>query len=221
MERCGGADGSTHTWTWKQCGKEATQHLNRNRIIILLTMHRDSSLVTMESGKILMRMLRCVLNDTSVYLFEINFQLKLLFAQRFDKQYYEEIFLNSWRPRKAGTSVQDWTTGRPTSTTTRMMLNTDICLVYDIAGNLPCCTRIGVRYPNGDDTCIDAVAAQKKCPVLSSARSMYEARETVGEMLGGSYPNTNNAPFYSAFTDSWSKATTVGQTNLSSLKQTC
>lgn len=142
-------------------------------------------------------------------------------AQRFDKQYYEEIYLNSWRPRNSGTSVQDWTTGRPTSTTSRMMLNTDLCLVYDIAGNLPCCTRTGVLYPNGDDTCIDTVAAQRKCPVLSSAHTRYEARETVGEMLGGAYPNDNNVPFYNAFLESWNKATTVGQSNLSFLKQTC
>ncbi|KAL7432080.1 hypothetical protein ACHAXH_003840 [Discostella pseudostelligera] len=142
-------------------------------------------------------------------------------AQRFDKQYFEEIYLNSWRPRNSGTSLQDWTTGRPGSTTTRMMLNTDLCLVYDIPGNnLPCCTRTGVLYPNGDDTCIEAEAAARKCPVLSASHSRYEARQTVGEMLGGSFPNSNNVPFYSAFTESWNKATTLGQSNLSLLKST-
>lgn len=142
--------------------------------------------------------------------------------QRFDKQYFEEIYLNSWRPRNSGTSLQDWTTGRPGSTTTRMMLNTDLCLVYDIPGNnLPCCTRTGVLYPNGDDTCIEAEAAARKCPVLSASHSRYEARQTVGEMLGGSFPNSNNVPFYSAFTESWNKATTLGQSNLSLLKSTC
>jgi hypothetical protein len=49
----------------------------------------------------------------------------------------------------------------------------------------------------------------------------WEARQAVGEMLGGDYPNTNNEPFYTAFTEAWGKATTVGQTNLSPLSESC
>ena len=47
-------------------------------------------------------------------------------AMVFDKQYYEEIYLNAWRPRNRGTGFQDWTTGR--DGIARVMLNTDVSL---------------------------------------------------------------------------------------------
>jgi hypothetical protein len=140
----------------------------------------------------------------------------------FDKQYYEEIYLNSWRPRNMGESNQDWTTGRTSSEgNIRMMLNTDICLVHNIDGNLPCCTRTGVLDADGQDTCVDLDAAASRCPMIDQSESRWEAREAVGSMLGGSYPNSNNEPFYSAFATAWRKATTVGQSNLSPLVESC
>jgi len=143
-------------------------------------------------------------------------------AQRFDKQYYEEIYLSTWRPRNIGQLTQDWTTGRPSANgNIRLMLNTDICLVHDIDSNMPCCTRTGESYSDGQDRCIDSDAARRRCPMYSQTHSRWEAREAVGEMLGGSYPNTNNEPFYNAFTEAWRKATTVGQSNLSSLVESC
>jgi hypothetical protein len=144
------------------------------------------------------------------------------FSKVFDKQYYEEIYLNSWRPRNMGESNQDWTTGRSfDGGNTRLMLNSDICLVHNIDGNMPCCTRTGDLYADGQDACVDLVAAAGRCPMIDQSESRWEAREAVGEMLGGSYPNTNNGPFYSAFANAWSKATTVGQSNLSLLVDSC
>ena len=143
-------------------------------------------------------------------------------AQRFDKQYYEEIYLSSWRTRNQGQSNQDWTTGRgEIDGNTRVMLNTDICLVHDIAGNLPCCTRTGETYPNGQDRCITAEASRRRCPVLQQSSSRYQARQIVGELLGGEFPNSNNQPFYDAFRQAWQRATTVGHANLRSLTDSC
>lgn len=98
-----------------------------------------------------------------------------------------------------GEGTQDWTTGEPSDGgNTRMMLNTDICLVHDIDGNLPCCT-------SDEDTCGDFEAAARRCPFYSQIDARWEARQAVGEMLGGSYPNTNNVPFYNAFAEGWRK----------------
>ena len=148
--------------------------------------------------------------------------------QRFDKQYYEEIYLNAWRPRNGGQPTQDWTTGRPSSELPpghpRMMLNTDICLVHNIDGNnnLPCCTRTGSTYANGRDQCIDDTAARRACPMISQSHPRWGVRQAVGEMLGGSYPNENNVPFYEAFREAWRKATTVGVgRNLLPLRESC
>ena len=50
-----------------------------------------------------------------------------------------------------------------------MMLNTDICLVYDIDAyideNVPCCTRTGAFYTDGEDQCVDVDAAARSCPM--------------------------------------------------------
>lgn len=104
------------------------------------------------------------------------------------------------------------------------MLNTDMCLVYDvddIATSPKCCSRTGWSYSDGTDHCIDDAAAKRSCPHLSSSHSRWEATAAVGEMLGGDYPNTNNQPFYDAFSEAWRKATTVGQDNLSTLAESC
>lgn len=146
-------------------------------------------------------------------------------SERFDKQYYEEIYLNSWRPRDNGPDTNsDWTTGRPGDVgNTRVMLNTDMCLVFDIddIDERKCCSRTGWDYPDGTDRCIDNEAARRRCPMYEQTHSRWESVEAVGEMLGGAYPNTNNQPFYNAFTEAWRKATTVGQTNLSPLLESC
>ena len=137
-----------------------------------------------------------------------------LLFQVFDKKYYEEIFNSVWWPRNMGSPLQDWVTGRGDS----LMLNTDICLVFDIEEDIdkeiPCCTETDIR-------CFDPEAAAQKCPMYSQMHSRFEAKEAVEEMLGsGSHPHPN-VPFYNAFAEAWRKATTVGQEDLSPLAESC
>ena len=120
----------------------------------------------------------------------------LFVMQEFDMKFYAEMLSNSWEPRNFGLRNEDWTV--VTDPNTRLMLNTDICLVHDIDGNLPCCT-------SDEDTCGDFEAAARRCPFYSQIDARWEARQAVGEMLGGTYPNTNNVPFYNAFAEGWRK----------------
>ncbi|KAL9188044.1 hypothetical protein ACHAXT_006422 [Thalassiosira profunda] len=142
----------------------------------------------------------------------------------FDKEYFGEMFLQSWRPRannfrssSGGRVADDFTTGRP-SGHPRVMLATDLCLVFDVDEDSECCTH---GMLDGEDGCLNSSAASRRCPMLSRFHSRYEAREAVIEMLGGSYPNDNNAPFYDKFRTAWRKATTVGQEDLSPLLDSC
>ena len=94
------------------------------------------------------------------------------------------------------------------------MLNTDICLAFDIdeveSGGNPCCTEI-------NDECTGPESRQRTCPMAH----MHSSREAVEEMLGRDAHPHPNAPFYNAFTEAWRKATTVGQDNLSPLVESC
>ena len=128
-----------------------------------------------------------------------------LFIKVFDNQYYLELSENAWRVRNQdGNLPQDWTTGIGNNNG-HMMLNTDICLEFDIDDSPDCCTI--------DNQCIDA--AVSKCPVLSQNHPRSAARDAVLE-----YRNDNDK-FYEAFAEAWAKATTVGQSNLSPLSETC
>jgi len=135
-------------------------------------------------------------------------------AQIFDNKYYDELFNSVWWPIKMGQPTQDWVTGRDDS----LMLNTDICLVYDIEdkihGGVQCCTKT-----NGE--CRNQESKKHKCPMYSRMNSRFEAMEAAEEMLGGSHPHNTNIPFYNAFEEAWRKATTVGQDNLSPLGHGC
>lgn len=135
-------------------------------------------------------------------------------SQTFDKQYYEDLFVETWRPRNMGTKTQDWTTGAGGN---RVMLNTDICLVFDIdshiENDMPCCTRTGI--------CPDREASRQKCPMYKSGDSRRQATSAAREMLGGSVQSNNNTPFYVAFARAWRKATTVGQDDLKPLRDRC
>ncbi|KAL7434966.1 hypothetical protein ACHAXM_004382 [Skeletonema potamos] len=132
-------------------------------------------------------------------------------ATVFDKTYYEEVFLNSWRPRNIGTATEDWTTGDGVD---RVMLNTDLCLVMaiDVEGNMPCCSSSG---------CTGSGAGLSRCPRLPENHPRFEAFQAFEEYLGGGYPNDNQLPFYNAFRVSWRKATKVGQNNLFPLADDC
>lgn len=136
-------------------------------------------------------------------------------AQVFDKQYYEAFFTETWRPRNMGQDTQDWRSGFSGG---RLMLNTDMCLVFDIneyvERNIPCCT--------GQDQCFDVEAVMGRCPMYASLSQRSSATEAVREMLGGSLISKNNAPFYNAFAKAWGKATTLGMDEgLSSLVNSC
>lgn len=126
---------------------------------------------------------------------------------------------------RSGRLKQDWTTGRGGESNTRVMLNTDMCLLFDIdqhvRRDIPCCTRTNSYYPDGQNECVDWEAARTRCPMYSRSDSRREATEAVRDMLGGAISSRNNGPFYDAFAKAWRKATTVGQNNLSPLKETC
>mmetsp|Transcript_23426 Transcript_23426/g.49481 ORF Transcript_23426/g.49481 Transcript_23426/m.49481 type:complete len:105 (-) Transcript_23426:499-813(-) len=102
-----------------------------------------------------------------------------------------------------------------------MMLNTDICLVYDLDRNFPCCTRTNLFYSNGSNSCMNEDLENDQCRRYSQNDSKMAATDAVIEYLGGTSPNTNNEPFYNAFTTAWTKATTLGWNNLSPLSESC
>ena len=132
----------------------------------------------------------------------------------FNKQYYAELLDNTWRMRNRdgpfGSPPQDWITGDGN----QMMLNTDICLAYDIDVQIndgaPCCTYTDNQCP------IPNVADVNKCPMYSQFDSRRPAMEAVEEFYYGS-----NGDFYGAFADAWSIATTVGWNNLRPLAESC
>ena len=117
-------------------------------------------------------------------------------ATIFNKLYYEQIFRNNWRPSGQG-NTQDWRTGNFPDD--RMMLNTDICLAYNIDGGF-CCTK-------GNFAC-------GQCPRYASNTRRKDAERAVLKMLGGPPGNSNHEPFYSAFEEAWNMMTTVGQSGL-------
>lgn len=141
-------------------------------------------------------------------------------AQIFDKLYFSELLDNTWRMRNEGGPAnggppQDWTTGR--DGTDRMMLNTDICLVYDIDdqinGGQPCCTTTSV---NDNECPIVNMNEGDLCPMYTENSSRRPALESVMNFYDG-----NDANFYNAFSNAWKMATTVGQGNLQSLSESC
>lgn len=137
-------------------------------------------------------------------------------AQVFDKKYYEELFRRAWTPRGVGTDDQDWSTG---SSQDKMMLNTDMCLLFDIDNDKSCCSRTSMLKPNGQNRC--EINENRECQMISQGHPRIEAARAVKKYLGGSGPNSNNAPFYNAFTIAWFKATTNGMETLRPLQDTC
>jgi hypothetical protein len=123
---------------------------------------------------------------------------------------------NNWRMRNIGGPAnggppQDFTTGNlPDSDTGRIMLNTDICLAWDIDDALPinsprCCTK-------GTSTCA-------QCPTYPSTDSRRQAANAVATFKSCT---TNNDCFYKAFIAAWNKATVLGQSGANkSLTLTC
>ena len=141
-----------------------------------------------------------------------------LLSKVFDKQYFVELSDNAWQMRNIGGPEdggppQDWTTG---TSGDRMMLNTDVCLMYDIDENVDsgtnCCTN-----PDGENPCIDQAASRRRCPRFKEDDPRRAGRAAVKEYSGGD----DNSRFYSAFAEAWRKATTIGQRNLAPLEPNC
>lgn len=140
-------------------------------------------------------------------------------AQVFDKGYFTELLNNDWRMRNLGGPAnggppQDFTTGSAADNITgRMMLNTDICLAYDIdaqiSGVTTCCTN-----PSSSSGC--ARCNTYALCTSSQCISRREAADAVSE-----FKNQGNDRFYVAFSSAWNKATVLGQTNLRQLTETC
>ena len=142
----------------------------------------------------------------------------VLNSKVFDKHYYRELSGNAWRMRNRGGPEnggppQDWTTGTRGN---QMMLNTDVCLIYDIDENVDsdinCCTTYDGRTP-----CTGGQGPLRRCPKYSQFEPRRSARQAVIEYGGGD----DNSRFYSAFAQAWVKATTLGQTNLAPLELYC
>ncbi len=134
----------------------------------------------------------------------------------FDKRFYEETLRRAWRPRQTAAGV-NWTWGGNNRGV--MMLNTDICLFYDIpeGNNQDCCT-------DTTGNCRDNTVQNSQCPTAENVRP--EAFAAFNEFLGGpitNLNNNNNEPFYAAFLTAWTTATELGysENELSVLENTC
>lgn len=140
----------------------------------------------------------------------------------FDKKYYEELILRTWRSRNAGTKEEDFIAStEETHEHPQMMLKADVCLLYNTERKYPCCSKTN-RFLHGENQCDwEEVQSNKKCPSYSKNDSRMEAVRAVLEYLGGSSPNDNQGPFYKAYASAWFKATTNGHDNLKSLRRMC
>ncbi|KAL7529895.1 hypothetical protein ACHAWF_006388 [Thalassiosira exigua] len=119
-------------------------------------------------------------------------------AQTFDKTYFEEMVVRAWSPHKASDDppLQDWTTGR-NPFRPKLMLNTDVCLLYDIEATGPCCTRTDLEDEDGLNRCESY--ADVECLPYSNDHPRADASRAVVRMLAGSARNDDNDPFYSTF----------------------
>ena len=128
----------------------------------------------------------------------------------FDKQFYEEVLNRGWRPRQTDTDVadNDWTWGGRNRGV--MMLNTDICLRYDIDDGSPCCT-------NTNENCRDNSVQNIQCDDSSDVRP--EAFAVFNEFVAGN--RGDNDAFFSAFSSAWVKATENGYDSLLDLVNIC
>lgn len=132
----------------------------------------------------------------------------------FNKRFYEEVLRRAWRPRQTNAGV-DWTWGGRRRGV--MMLNTDICLYFDIpdGDNQDCCTNTSLD-------CRDATIQNNQCPLANVTRP--EAFNAFTDFLGGqALNNRNQEPFYDGFTAAWKRATESGYSDneLFELRETC
>jgi hypothetical protein len=136
-------------------------------------------------------------------------------AQIFDHQYYRELAGRSWSPRSVSNDapLSDFTTTEVDDPKPKMMLNTDICLVFDLESSGPCCTRTDLFKTNGESHC--QTMEEEQCPVYDGGNPRLAATEAVAEYA------EDNANFYEAFRQAWFKATTNGNSNLQQVVEEC
>jgi len=115
----------------------------------------------------------------------------------FDNGFYTELLGRTWRPRN---NQFDWTWGGNNRDV--MMLNTDICLYFDIS-DTDCCT-------DND--------RQRGC---NTRCQISDNDETVNAIDRFAARNNDHQPFYNAFTDAWIKATENGRDGLNNLDEGC
>lgn len=96
------------------------------------------------------------------------------------------------------------------------MLNTDMCLFFDIEATFPCCTLT----QNGGNNACDRnglVLRNTQCATYPAGSPRAESASAVelfaGLRAGGGFDN-DNTPFFNAFAIAWGKATTNGLSDL-------
>ena len=165
----------------------------------------------------------------------------------FDKRYYEEIFRRAWVPRNLDDNgvPQDFTWGNRNGPgangSPRFMLNTDLCLAFDIDVTrspdnavFPCCTRNDLIGNNGNQcenrvdgfdttgltnhTCNPYLPEDPRIEAANAVNLFSDPRTRRDGSQGFSNDNT---PFFEAFREAWRIATTNGLSGLEPLTQTC
>lgn len=143
-------------------------------------------------------------------------------AMIWDKGYYEELVQRAWAPRNMNKETQDFMAGPAESQFPKMMLNTDICLAFDIdtEEDLKCCTNINMIDPRtGENRC--GIFEDNQCKRIDSTHPRAESARAVLRFLGGNTPNNDSTQWYRAFTEAWTKATLNGHTELWPVQDTC
>mmetsp|Transcript_21343 Transcript_21343/g.34930 ORF Transcript_21343/g.34930 Transcript_21343/m.34930 type:complete len:556 (-) Transcript_21343:55-1722(-) len=143
-------------------------------------------------------------------------------AMQWDKGYYEELVQRAWAPRNMNRDNADFMAGPAESQFPKMMLNTDICLAFDIdtAEDIRCCTNINMINPaTGENRC--GIFETNQCKRIDSTHPRAESAQAVLEFLGGNTPNGDSTRWYRAFTEAWTKATFNGHNELWPVQESC
>jgi len=134
----------------------------------------------------------------------------------FDRKFYTELLSRGWIPRTfppEDNIDNDWVWGGANLSV--MMLNTDVCLYFDIDSmdviNAPCCT-------NTSANCRQGVSVQ--CPLSNNIRSEAFAAVEAFANIGNTVGNPND-PFFTAFASAWERATENGYESLNELRNNC
>lgn len=143
-------------------------------------------------------------------------------AMIWDKGFYEELVSRAWAPRNENEDNADFMAGPMGTGFPKMMLNTDVCLLFDIdtKEKNKCCTNINMINPvDGKNRC--GIYEDNECQGIDSSHERAEAAQAVVEFLGGNTRNDDSTPWYRAFTEAWTKAVINGHSELWPAQDTC